>query len=515
MALVAGAGNNRLRRVIGGIAAGNFAVGAYRNLYNAYQAMRRNFRSGNTRSRFSRNIGVAMRNKRVARNNLKSVNKKPRVGYAKGWNSGNGGGGDAGPTGFYQGKVRGVVQRRKVKKGSIYDVTGYRKETEQYGSVTGSGGLVRLGVKAYPADDMLIGIWIVVIRYLLKKHYNFVYTDPDAVINYNNSTPLDYGRPNDLTIRFARDTGPGSRSIIAYNARIPPTMTIRGLATDVALWYLSTFSTTGTNPDQKDEYYPLDYKFQDSYYNTAGYISGDENNFFPFAGMKIALYGKAEIVVQNTSRHDSSTSNAVGFVDNNPLCGNVVYVKGQTVDPKDIALGTPSVGGNELGMNYVQTSDGVIFSGTAVGQKWKAIQPLSMFKRGVKQISGINLDPGASQKIDVYYQYNGYLSTFLMKYWPDSLVRVPGTVSHGGTASRYGGLNMIALVQLEKRLSTGGQPTTVNYHVDFHIGVRVMRGPSQPRWTIDYAERNIDHTGEALLKDVPIAENPVIDDKDV
>lgn len=397
------------------------------------------------------------------------------------------------PVGFYQGNIDGVVRRRSAKKFSKFDY-GYRKEIEQYGSATGAAGLVRLAVKAYPCDDMLVGVYICILRYLLKKHYGYVYTNPDSFINATGA--LSGGRPDAIQIRYARDSGSGTRSIITHQV---PTInignvTLRGAATNFAIQYLNQFQSSGTNPDQKDEYYPLDYRFVDNYG-----VTGEETPFFPLSGMKISLYGKAEVVIQNTSRHDTSTSEAIGFVDNNPICGNLVYLKGQTVEAQNLGIGTTTPSSNELGMNYVTTSDGVLFSEAVTGQMWRAVQPLKSFKRGVKQISGVNLDPGSSKTYNVFYKYNGLLSTYLMKYWPDTQNNGTITVEHRGTTSGFGGLNMIGLIQLEKRISTGLQPVRINYHVDFHIGCRVSRGPSQPRWNVDYDERNISRSAPTAL----------------
>lgn len=387
-------------------------------------------------------------------------------------------------TAFYQGKFGGVVRRRNAKRGSVYDKTGYRKEVEQFGTVIGTGtNCLRIGVKAYPCDDMLVGVFIVMLKYLLKKHYGYVYTNPDAHINPYNSAGGSNGRPALFQIRYARDTGVATRTYVTHGVPISQGDSIRDVAVALAIVFLDQYVG--------DNYYPVEYKFQDTYLAGATAIDGENTPYFPLTGMRIALYGKAEVVIQNTSTADNVDNYSIQFSDNNPLCGNILYLKGQVPNVKNIDV-TLGGGGGELGMNYVNTTDGVIFSGVAAGQQWKSVQPLSAFMRGVKQVSGISLDPGNSKQYDVFFKYNGLLSTWFMRYFPGAANAVAGTgPSHRGGDSKDSGLNMIGLIQLEKRISTGLHPPRVNYHVDFHLGVRITSGPTMPSWNVDYGERQV------------------------
>lgn len=392
---------------------------------------------------------------------------------------------------FYQGRVKGVNRKRAANRVSVNDTRGYRIEQEQFGSVTGGGNVLRVGFKAMPMDETLIGLFIVIVRYLLKKHYNFVYTGPDALVNRYNFTGsgITYGRPYQLIIDFGTYTGGGVSKQL--QAIITNASTVRTIAKDLAVQYLNHFPN---NVGLKDQYWPQYYQFEDQYNTAAGQEAiGERSPRLPMSGIKVSMYGKAQVVIQNTSIPDTGTSTGIGFVDNNPICGKVCYIKGQTVVPKIKGIEGSSYSGY-CGLEAVTGKDGVLFPYGAIEPEWKAIQGVSVFRNGIREINGISLDPGASQSFDVYFKYYGDLSTWFAKYWPDSYNNGTTDVEHRGSAERFGGLNMIGLLQLEKRISTGVNPIRINYHVDFHLGMRIVRGPLSPQWNVDYAERNVNYT---------------------
>jgi len=380
----------------------------------------------------------------------------------------------------FAGKFPAVVNRPKFSK---FAYTGYRKETEIHGVVSASN-VARICVNAYPVDETIQDVFISLFRWHLKKYAQIDVYSPDQFLFALSTAPTYY-------LGFATITGKATMARYEVSYACDSSDTLKDLAAWAAWEHLNA---KFTNPNTYLERIRV---------SNASAVGGASTQNIELAGLKISLYSKAEINIQNSTASGSSISGVPTTDDvfNNPIVGNVVYGKGLTVIPRVLdeqGTGTIAITNTEWPFAYELKGDGVILSSAAGLGIWRAVQPASQFRNSVKQ-QYLSLNPGESKCLYLRYKYVGSLRYFLDNYakgFKNATGTLPTTGPvHEGADVQGPSLNKYALIQFEKRLqgdASVAQPVRINYQIDFHHGCRVVNGPSSLHMNVDYQQATRD-----------------------
>lgn len=451
---------NQYLPVAGGAAGGlAFASNQYRNLYRAYNLMRRNWRSGRTKSRFSKNLMISRVNQRVARKNA-LMQKRSNATFARGGLNIPGTNIDSQYVGRFNGRPI-----RYVKDKISY--VGYRKNVETTGVVESSStvnsgdGPARMVVQAVHPPQILYTVAVAFLRKIMKRYYNKEYEAEDQrfmlqpTLNYEVPYQISFGN-----LLRSSQTAATVASAAVYTPGFTDT-----LAT-AAQWVVDnvflSLSFTGNNI--------LNSITMDDRVN-ATLVRRKDIKVDRL--MKVKFYSKVDVRIQNTSNGTATNStDVVGVV---PVHGNIVFSKGFSPRMK---ADNSSVG-DLVPFTWEDTPNGVIIPKTYLLSTWySTITPINGFY-GVERAVPAKLGAGQIRNFSMYYTKTIALGEFISKFRGGSVrTDLTGTDSYG-----FHSMNRNALIQLEKYIDTNAGEMTVtparfHYHCEWEMGATVSVGTS-------------------------------------
>lgn len=376
----------------------------------------------------------------------------------------------------YAGRLTGVVRKNRTSKVAK---NGYRMEHEIKGIVA-DPNCARLLVNAYPCDQMLVGVWIAVLRYMFKKVCQQEYSCVDQQVE----TGLGW---NSIQVEWNRVTSKGFQTpTISTFVIATSTTTLKGLASEVARQDLVNRQSTTTANLLPSRMRFINNEFTQSVNTGAQWFRIDQ--------LLISLYGKAEVNIQNATNSAFGPNASTDRTDTNPVTGNIVFGSGQTCTPQVLdCTNQQTATVVDFPFSYENRHNGTIVSNISTSGNWRSVQPASQFRYAKKQMS-FNLNPGETRMFSIGYKWTGYLSTYLGNYFHEAELNglasplVTDPPVHQGTDGDKPGLNRWALIQMEKRIDATNTAVGFHYQVDHHFGVRVVKGVKQLSMNVDFGQ---------------------------
>lgn len=358
--------------------------------------------------------------------------------------------------GHYQGRLK---KPGPFAKPSKYEKAGVTFEYERYGNQSLSD-VCYIGATSFCHADVGKAVGLAFIRKIMKRHYQFEYSNPGQAIN---PTVVGVGSgPRQIVFYYEDITAADAQPTIAAGY----TYTISSAATlnDFAFEFYNNVLTGNTFGQlQSGSTHPIrrlhGYQFNQWDYTISAPTETVErySTIFPLKNQYLTVYSALTFGIQNTTTGDNGGTSTTD-IDANPIKGSLFHFKDLLPRLQDRlgAYGTLS-NDNSYRLQIDPNGDGIIKPEFSLGGIWTQIPAPNMFSN-CDGVGKVNLAPGAIKDYKLMFKFNGTLEKFMT----------------GFAAFEYplqkGAFGTCCLFALEKRMPTGLAAVRVNWHYESRIG---------------------------------------------
>jgi len=345
-------------------------------------------------------------------------------------------------------------------------------------------------------------VGIAFLRKVMKRHFQYEYTDPGQRIRVAGNGTATGGGGNVPDTNAALDYRP------AYIKFIRRTMNAAGVTVDdcpISYDFIS-------NPT--DSLRTFGDWFADNIFNSPDFGAGDvvtttrhlfgyqiiildgfgssvphttggsfrvATPVIPLTDQYLSVYSTVRMHIQNVTRADGITEDDTGAVyqstriDANPVKGKLLRFSGPLPLIKD-DRGIDMTGPADFGWRLQSDSnaDGIIWPNISPVGQWLQLPGADQFRNCVGMAS-ISLEPGAIKDYSLSFKYSGDLNKLMHGLrevigGPDTLgVGVP-TNPRAPLPNAMHQLGQSFMFALEKRMPTGNANVSVNFHYELYVG---------------------------------------------
>lgn len=359
--------------------------------------------------------------------------------------------GRGGSWGGSRGTLHGPFPKpRRLKAISSYAKYGARYAAEHYGTIT-MKDCAYFGVMSAPQISIGHAVGLALIRYVMRKHYELEYSDPQqAIIPGSEVHPLK-------AIQFVAQTtsadGNVSFNVPATGKYVLGTNSIQHFAD----WFRTeVFDSIFFN-------YVSDVGNSNSLYGyrlIEGNPDGTQGPTVTVDTVKLHVYTSMRFYIQNTTPADAGGMEA-DAIDANPIQGKLFRFSNRLPIMRDAVNQYLDITtDNQVG----GAGDGLITCSSNPTHTFRGV-PTSDIFRNCTGSSRVLLQPGGIKHFTIRFKYNGYINKLM-----NGLGNTNSSVATAGLSS-YGKMGTSCLIALEKVVRTGTQDdVVVNYHVDKEFG---------------------------------------------